>query len=142
MIGQPYSHQLLSEGGTGDITWIDVGDSLTGSGLTLSPDGLISGTAALDGPWLFSARATDQVGAFDEERYELYITLFYVCGDANGDGSCNVGDAVFLVKYVFSGGPAPNPYESGDANGDGSPNVGDAVYIINYVFSGGPPPEC
>lgn len=28
-------------------------------------------------------------------------------GDANSDGSTNVGDAVFLINYVFKGGPAP-----------------------------------
>ncbi len=33
----------------------------------------------------------------------------YVCGDANGDGSLNVGDAVFMINYVFKGGPGPEP---------------------------------
>ena len=63
-------------------------------------------------------------------------------GDANGDGSVNVGDAVYLISYIFKGGPAPTPYPtcSGDANGDCACNVGDAVYIISYVFKGGPPP--
>jgi hypothetical protein len=63
-----------------------------------------------------------------------------VCGDANGDGDVNVGDAVFLIAYVFNGGPAPDPICSGDANGDGNTNIGDAVYLIAYVFKGGPPP--
>jgi len=62
------------------------------------------------------------------------------CGDANGDGIVNVGDAVYVISYVFKGGPAPVPYCRGDANGDGAVNVGDGVYIINYVFKGGPPP--
>lgn len=66
----------------------------------------------------------------------------YVCGDANGDGSANVGDAVYLIAYIFSGGPTPEPLEGGDANCDGSANVGDAVYLINYVFSGGAAPCC
>jgi len=66
----------------------------------------------------------------------------YVCGDANGDGSVNVGDAVYIINYVFRGGPAPVPFGAGDANCDGSVNVGDAVYIINYVFRGGPVPCC
>jgi hypothetical protein len=63
-------------------------------------------------------------------------------GDANGDGSVNVGDAVYIIAYVFKGGPAPTPYQtcSGDANCDCTVNVGDAVYIINYVFKQGPPP--
>jgi len=65
-----------------------------------------------------------------------------VCGDANGDGKINVGDAIFIISYVFRGGPAPNPLEAGDANCDGQTNVGDAVYIITYVFRDGPAPCC
>jgi hypothetical protein len=63
-------------------------------------------------------------------------------GDANGDGGKNVGDAVYLIAYVFKGGAAPTPYAkcSGDANGDCSANVGDAVYMIAYVFKGGAAP--
>ncbi|MEE9443283.1 MAG: PQQ-binding-like beta-propeller repeat protein [candidate division Zixibacteria bacterium] len=64
----------------------------------------------------------------------------FACGDANGDGTTNVGDAVYLINYVFKSGSAPNPVEAGDANCDGSTNVGDAVYIINYVFKGGAGP--
>ena len=63
-----------------------------------------------------------------------------VCGDANSDGSVNVADAVYIINYVFKGGPAPDPVCVGDANGDGDVNVGDAVYLISYVFLGGPPP--
>jgi len=63
-------------------------------------------------------------------------------GDANGDGQVNVGDAVYVIGYVFKGGPAPTPFPkcSGDAQGDCQCNVGDAVYIIAYVFKGGPAP--
>jgi len=63
-------------------------------------------------------------------------------GDANGDGQANVGDAVFMIGYVFKGGDAPVPTAAGDANCDGQPNVGDAVYLIGYVFKGGPAPGC
>ncbi len=67
---------------------------------------------------------------------------FYLCGDANADLTINVGDAVFLISYVFKGGPPPWPVEGGDANCDGGTNVGDAVYVISYVFKGGPEPCC
>ncbi len=63
-----------------------------------------------------------------------------VCGDTNGDGDPNVGDAVYMISYIFKSGPAPDPVCAGDANGDGNPNVGDAVYLITYVFNGGPAP--
>ena len=64
-----------------------------------------------------------------------------ICGDANGDGSCNIGDSVFLINYTFKSGPPPDPLCAGDANGDGDVNSGDAVYIINFVLQGGDPPK-
>lgn len=67
-------------------------------------------------------------------------TSAFMCGDANGDQTLNVGDAVYLVDYIFRGGPAPDPLEAGDPNVDLSVNVGDAVYLIGHIFKGGPPP--
>jgi hypothetical protein len=66
----------------------------------------------------------------------------YTCGNANGDGSLNVGDAVFVINYIFKSGPAPSPLQAGDANCDSHNNVGDAVYLINYIFKSGPHPCC
>jgi hypothetical protein len=66
-------------------------------------------------------------------------------GDANADGDINVGDAVYLIGYIFKGGPDPRYYGicGGDANGDCSCDIGDAVFVISYVFkNGSPPPEC
>jgi hypothetical protein len=62
------------------------------------------------------------------------------CGDANGDAKVNVGDAVYLINYVFKQGPAPNPIGPADCNCDQKVNVGDAVYLINFVFKQGPAP--
>jgi hypothetical protein len=64
-----------------------------------------------------------------------------ICGDANGDATVNVSDAVYIINYVFVGGGAPVPLACGDANSDGTVNVSDAVYIINYVFVGGGAPD-
>jgi hypothetical protein len=61
-------------------------------------------------------------------------------GDAGGDGVVNVTDVVFLVAYIFGGGPEPVPYMAGDADCNGVVNVSDAVYLITYIFGGGPPP--
>lgn len=65
----------------------------------------------------------------------------WVLGDANGDRNVNVGDAVFLISYIFRGGPPPIRLKAGDVNGDCKVNVGDAVYLISYIFRGGPAPK-
>lgn len=70
------------------------------------------------------------------------LSFNYVCGDANGDGGVNVGDAVYIINYVFRGGPPPDPYYSGDANGDCFVDLADAVYLIGYIFKGGSEPLC
>ncbi len=64
----------------------------------------------------------------------------YVYGDANSDGAVNVGDAAYLVNYIFKSGPLPIPEMAGEANGDCVINIGDIVYIIAYIFKSGPPP--
>lgn len=59
-----------------------------------------------------------------------------VLGDINDDGIINVGDVVYLVSYLFKGGPAPpNPI---DADVDGSPgiNLGDVIQLQGYLYAG------
>ncbi len=68
------------------------------------------------------------------------IDMQYVCGDADGNGAVNIGDAVHLVNFIFKGGPAPDPLCVGDVNDDVDINIGDVVYLINYIFKDDPPP--
>lgn len=63
-------------------------------------------------------------------------------GDANDDATVNIGDAVYLINYIFKGGPPPPCMDAGDANCDAAANIGDAVYLVNFIFKGGPPPCC
>ncbi|MGB8658280.1 MAG: C25 family cysteine peptidase [Candidatus Zixiibacteriota bacterium] len=63
-------------------------------------------------------------------------------GDCNHDGTVDAGDVVYLVNYLFKGGPPPNPLTSGDCTCDGVVNAGDVVYVVNYLFKGGPAPTC
>ncbi len=66
----------------------------------------------------------------------------YTCGNVNDDSDINIGDAIYLVNYIFRSGAEPNPIESGDANCDGNVNIADVVYLINYIFNGGSAPCC
>lgn len=66
--------------------------------------------------------------------------IYFTRGDANLDGALNIGDAVYIIGYIFRNGPSPRPLAAGDVNTDGAINVGDAVYLVNYLFRQGPPP--
>ncbi len=66
----------------------------------------------------------------------------YVCGDANGDGITDLGDAIYELNQLFKGGETPDPFEAGDVNCDGMLDLGDAIYLLNYLFKQGPYPGC
>lgn len=65
---------------------------------------------------------------------------FYLLGDVVLDGVVNLGDVIYLINYLYRGGPGPLPEWVGDVTSDGVTNVGDVVYLVNYLFRGGPPP--
>ncbi len=64
----------------------------------------------------------------------------YVCGDADGSGIVSISDAVYLINYIFAGGPTPDPLAAADADCSGVVSISDAVFLINYIFAGGPVP--
>jgi hypothetical protein len=97
----------------------------------------------------FSFEAIPQIGADPNNAKTVMGRIMnwfgiskpsFARGDANGDGEINVTDVVYLINYLFIGGPEPLPWESGDVNCDGAVNVSDVVYLINYLFIDGPPP--
>ena len=63
-------------------------------------------------------------------------------GDANSDSKITVADVVWLINYLFKGGPPPVPLIKGDANGNGKVTVADVVFLISYLFRGGAAPHC
>jgi hypothetical protein len=64
-------------------------------------------------------------------------TLYVLCGDVNCDGTVDIDDVMYLIHYIFTGGPEPCPYESGDVTCDGFVDIDDVMYIIDYIFTGG-----
>ncbi|MBU1318219.1 MAG: right-handed parallel beta-helix repeat-containing protein [candidate division Zixibacteria bacterium] len=64
----------------------------------------------------------------------------YLCGDADRSTDIDIDDVVYLIFYIFLGGPAPDPLEAGDADCSGAIDIDDVVHLISYIFSGGPAP--
>ena len=99
------------------------------------------GALVSDQTYLWRIDSKDLLGATTQGVTWLFTTSgTYVCGDADGSGSVTISDAVFLINYIFSGGPAPDPLLSGDADCSSNVNISDAVYLINYIFGGGTAP--
>ncbi len=61
-------------------------------------------------------------------------------GDADGNGSVELTDAISTLNWLYSGGNQPPCLAAADANYDGSVNGSDPMYTLNYLFSGGPAP--
>ena len=65
--------------------------------------------------------------------------ILFIRGDSNADGSCDIGDAVNVLSFLFGGGSCPCA-DSCDCNDDGQVNIADAICKLSFLFSGGPPP--
>lgn len=89
--------------------------------------------------YYWQVKCTNRLGLFSWSDH-VFGMKFYMRGDANADGTINVGDAVYIINFIFKDGPAPTPDIAGDTNCDDTINVGDAVAIINYIFKGGDAP--
>lgn len=62
------------------------------------------------------------------------------CGDADNNEAVTISDAVYLISYIFAGGPPPTFPGFADADCSGIVNISDAVYLIQYIFAGGSVP--
>jgi hypothetical protein len=108
--------------------------SLMISSPALSPDGLMNWVSAI-------ASATSAIGVSDSGSLSLRVLLQH--GESDNSGIVDVSDVVYLVRFIFSGGPEPVPaMEVGDADCDTVVDISDCVYLIDYIFNGGAPSPC
>ncbi len=88
--------------------------------------------------------ATVQAG--HQWSYDHLLPHFSCCVGMRGNIDYDPGDAldisdlVYLVDYMFTGGPEPPCFEEADVNCDGALDITDLVYLVDYMFTGGPPP--
>ena len=129
----PYTFWRIEAGGlpmpggnSGAVGTVDEVEFLPASPL-LSTDSLerVDITSALTGSFKITA-----------EPIEIPV----LHGDADNSGSIDISDAVFLIAYIFAGGPAPLPPGLGDSDCNGSIDISDVVFLIAYIFGGGPAP--
>ncbi len=56
--------------------------------------------------------------------------------DFTGDCSSDISDLVFLVDFIFLGGPAPVPLLQADLSDDLSVDISDLVLMVEFIFGG------
>ncbi len=100
----------------------------------------------LNSPYAVVFHVDDGRDSTDTDSVEITVLPYDVApstmpGDANGDGILDVSDAVFIVNYLFQGGPPSNPPSAGDINGDCFIGLSDLVWLLNFLYRGGPPPQ-
>ena len=70
----------------------------------------------------------------------LPVQAPFLRGDSNTDGLFDIGDAIYLLVYLFTGiGPVPCE-AAADTNGDAMIDIGDTIYTLEALFAGGSDP--
>ena len=137
-----YSDVIRAIGGSNSLTYTLAGGALP-SGYSLNSDGTITGTSPDTGSFTFTARADDTFGSFfDSLQFNLYVTPTEpIPGDIDlSFTEVDVADLVYLVDYMFTGGPAPPVMNIADVDASCQLDIGDLVYLVDFMFTGGAAP--
>lgn len=100
----------------------------------------------LNSPYSVLFAVDDGRDSTDTETVSIIVKPYNVLpskmlGDVTGDSLVDVSDIVFLLNYLFMGGPPPNPPAAGDVNGDCFVGISDIIWLMNYLYHHGPPPQ-
>jgi hypothetical protein len=126
---QYYPQQPSSD--SPEINW----EVLSGGGLRTTTTGFIlSGTI---GQLAVGNGSTVDIGM--HHGYWQDFGPSFPCGDADESGGVDIDDVMFIINYIFGGGPAPDPIV-GNVNCLEAVDIDDIMYLINYIFGGGPVP--
>lgn len=143
-LGVPYTYQFWAVGGTQPYSWTFLGGDLPfGCDFNGGNIGTITGTPSFKATYLFTVMVDDAGVPEKKDTVSVSITIVdppYICGDPDHSSLVTISDVVYLINYIFAGGPAPSPIESGDADCNSLVTISDAVYLINYIFAGGAAP--
>lgn len=81
--------------------------------------------------------ASDPIAAVDMERHSSR----FVRGHCDGRAPAGLATAIFLLNFLFQGGPAPPCREACDVDASSDVDLVDAVSLLNFLFLGGSAPR-
>lgn len=130
LTGEEINWQVIASGGT------------EGSSISFKLMGTVGQTAVGSGS---SPNYGLSHGYWQDSTVDTTVTgccLGEIRGNVDYDPGDNmdISDLVYLVDYMFTGGPPPPCIEEADMNCDGSIDISDLVWLVDYMFTGGLPP--
>jgi hypothetical protein len=112
--------------------------------LNLNEDGSFSyqPNPGFNGTDTFTYRADDGMALSEPATVSIEVSTLkkFKRADANADGATDIGDAVWILNYLFRGGRAPTCLETANVNRDEVIDLADVIYILQFLFSDGAPP--
>lgn len=127
------------------------GTKEAGSGIKLSNQEIVAVNSSTG--WTYDLTLNSGLNTFNLISFDAFLnestlknfeiesnSTAYICGDPDRNSQVDITDAVYLINYIFGGGPSPFPFLSGDADNNNQVDITDAVYLINYIFGDGPAP--
>lgn len=135
-------------------------EAVSGGNVTTDESGFVSGRVRYEGSddhslsrFKMDPDKSTIVGVLTDRRgREVLLMLVrkriretetkFVRGDVDASGGINITDAVFLLDFLFLGGPRPPCMDAADADdeGDDRLNLTDPITILNWLFLAGPAP--
>ncbi len=98
---------------------------------SIEPDGAVNfklGDTASNSAFYFSGEMLETVTEAGE------ILPQFMRGDGNADGTVDISDPIFVLRYLFNDGTPASCMDTTDANDDGKVDIADAVTLIRYLF--------
>ncbi|MEA1980898.1 MAG: C25 family cysteine peptidase, partial [candidate division Zixibacteria bacterium] len=100
--GISYTAQLTATGGSGSLIWSDKYGELGDAGLSLAPNGNLTGTAIVSGPINFTAKVSDVVNSTNEKALIININpAVTITTDSLLEGT---NEVQYEVQLTASGG--------------------------------------
>lgn len=65
-----------------------------------------------------------------------------ICMDVDGDGKSCIFDIIYVIRYLYMGGPAPIIFEEADIDLDGEISLIDISMMVEYLYIDGLNPDC
>ena len=131
-----------------DSSTLYIDGAILGDGFTVSGSGVLAsirfytigfGESNLEFTSIRARNGENEPLTYDPVNGWVKVCQFV--GDVNADNRITVSDVVYMINWIFGGGPEPIPDQFvGDVNCDATANISDVVYLIDYIFGGGPAP--